>query len=216
MRFKDLRKKLAEALLPTDTYGGYVAGTKVGSMDTQDNAVDNVNASVHQLSQRELQRLNTFVGALEAKCYIDPNTAINQMKQKLFTQGISFDFNQEAMLEDGVHAFPLKQFGGREGMDGTSYTPIRYVRRPNDERNAPAESNKNAAHSTETQSEVGPSDGYGDYDGYGYYEGCGGCGDYDDGCDDSDSDSGGTAARAEEGCKRYPASTPHNARHEPR
>ena len=99
-----------------------------------------------------------------------------------------------------------------------SYTPIRDVRRPNDERNAPAESNKNAALSTETQSEVGPSDGCGDYDGYGYYEGCGDCGDCGGcgGCEDSDSDSGGTAARTEKCCKRYPASTSHNARHEPR
>jgi len=125
MRFKVLKKKLTEGLLQTDTYGGYVAGTKIGPMDTQDNAVDTPDASVHQLSQRELQRLNTFVGAVEAKCYIDPNTAINQMKQKLFSQGISFDFNQEAMLEDGVHAFPLKQYGGREGHDGTSYNPIK-------------------------------------------------------------------------------------------
>ena len=107
----------------------------------------------------------------------------------------------------------------------TSYTPIRHVRRPNDERNAPAKSNENATCSTETQSEVGPSDGYGDYDGYGYYEGCGGCGDYDDGCDDCDDsdvcddfdfDSGGTAARTEKGSKRYPASTAHNAKHESR
>ena len=104
---------------------------------------------------------------------------------------------------------------------GTSYTPIRDVRRPNDERNAPAESDKNATLFTETQSEVGDSDGCGDcdscsdYDGCGDCSDCGGCGDYD-GFDDSDSDSGGTAARAEEGCKRYPASTPHNARHEPR
>jgi len=125
MRFKDLRTKLAEGLLPTDVYGGYVGGTKIGPMDSSDNAVDTPNASIHQLSQRELQRLNTFVGAVEAKCYIDPNTAINQMKQKLFSQGISFDFNQESMLEDGVHAFPLKQYGGREGHDGTSYNPIK-------------------------------------------------------------------------------------------
>jgi hypothetical protein len=28
------------------------------------------------------------------------------------------------MLEDGTHIFPLKQFGGRKGFDGTSYDPI--------------------------------------------------------------------------------------------
>jgi hypothetical protein len=67
MRFKDLRNKIAEAMMSTDTYGGYVAGTKVGPMDSQDNAVDTPEASVHQLTQRELQRLNTFVGALQTK-----------------------------------------------------------------------------------------------------------------------------------------------------
>jgi hypothetical protein len=125
MRFKDLRKKLAEGLPTSDTYGGYVVGTKVGPMDSQDNAVDKVNTSVHQLSVQELRRLNTFVGAMEDKSYIDPNAAINQMKQKLFTQGISFDFNLESVLEDGTHTFPLKQYGGREGHDGTSYNPIK-------------------------------------------------------------------------------------------
>lgn len=125
MRFKDLRKKLAEGLFTADTYGGYVVGTKVGPMDTQDNAVDQPEASVHQLSQKEIQRLNTFVGAVEGKCYIDPNIALNQMKQRLSSQGISFDFNQEAMLEDGTHLFPLKQYGGRQGFDGTSYNPVK-------------------------------------------------------------------------------------------
>lgn len=124
MRFKDLRKKIEEAMLPTDSYGGYVSGTKVGPMDSQDNAVDAPEASIHQLTIKEIQRLNTFVGAAECKSYIDPNVAINNMKQKLQSQGISFDWNNETMLEDGTYAFPLKQFGGRKGFDGTSYDPI--------------------------------------------------------------------------------------------
>ena len=124
MRFKDLRKKIEEAMLPTDSYGGYVSGTKIGPMDTQDNAIDSPEASVHQLSMKEIQRLNTFVGAMECKPYIDPNVAINNMKQKLQSQGISFDWNNNTMLEDGTHIFPLKQFGGRKGFDGTSYDPI--------------------------------------------------------------------------------------------
>lgn len=124
MRFKDLRKKIEEAMLPTDYYGGYVAGTRVGPLDSQDNAVDAPEASVHQLSMKEIARLNTFVGAVEEKCYIDPTVAINNMKQKLQSQGISFDWNNNTMLEDGTHVFPLKQFGGRKGFDGTSYDPI--------------------------------------------------------------------------------------------
>ena len=124
MRFKDLRKKIEESMLPTDYYGGYVSGTRVGPLDSQDNAVDSPEASVHQLTVKEITRLNTFVGAAEGKCYIDPSVAINNMKQKLQSQGISFDWNNSTMLEDGTHVFPLKQFGGRKGFDGTSYDPI--------------------------------------------------------------------------------------------
>ena len=124
MRFKDLRKKIEEAMLPTDYYGGYVVGTKVGPLDSQDNAVDAPEASVHKLTHQELKRLNTFLGASEDKSYIDVNVAINNMKQKLQTQGISFDFKPEDVMEDGEHLYPLKQFGGRYGMDGTSYNPI--------------------------------------------------------------------------------------------
>jgi hypothetical protein len=124
MRFKDLRKKIEEGMFPTDAYGGYVSGTRVGPLDSQDNAVDAPEASIHQLSMKEIDRLNTFVGAMEDKCYIDPMVAVNNMKQKLQSQGISFDFNNDAMLKDGTHLFPLKQFGGRKGFDGTSYDPI--------------------------------------------------------------------------------------------
>jgi hypothetical protein len=124
MRFKDLRKKIEEAMLPTDTYGGYVSGTRVGPVDSQDNAVDSPEASVHQLTVKEINRLNTFVGAMEDKCYIDPAIAVNNMKSKLQSQGISFEYNMESALEDGTHVFPLKQFGGRKGFDGTSYNPI--------------------------------------------------------------------------------------------
>ena len=125
MRFKDLRKKIDEAMLPTDYYGGYVVGTRVGPLDSQDNAVDAPEASVHKLTHQELRRLNTFLGASEDKAYIDPNVAINNMKQKLQTQGVSFDFKPDDMMEDGEHVFSLKQFGGRYGMDGTSYEPIK-------------------------------------------------------------------------------------------
>lgn len=125
MRFKDLRKKIDEAMLPTDYYGGYVVGTRVGPLDSQDNAVDAPEASVHKLTHQELRRLNTFLGASEDKDYIDPNVAINNMKQKLQSQGISFDFKPDDIMEDGDHIYPLKQFGGRYGMVGTSYDPIK-------------------------------------------------------------------------------------------
>jgi hypothetical protein len=124
MRFKDLRKKIEEAMLPTDVYGGYVSGTRVGPLDSQDNAVDAPETSIHQLSAKEIDRLNTFVGAVEDKCYIDPVVAIGNMKQKLQSQGISFEFNTDSTLNDGMHLFPLKQFGGRKGFDGSSYNPI--------------------------------------------------------------------------------------------
>jgi len=124
MRFKDLRKKIEEGMFPTDAYGGYVSGTRVGPLDSQDNAVDAPEASIHQLSAKEIDRLNTFVGAVENKCYIDPIVAIGNMKQKLQSQGISFEFNTDSTLNDGMHLFPLKQFGGRKGFDGTSYDPI--------------------------------------------------------------------------------------------
>jgi len=93
-------------------------------LNSQDNAVDSPEASVHQLTVKEITRLNTLLGAAEGKCYIDPSVAINNMKQKLQSQGISFDWNNSTMLEDGTHVFPLKQFGGRKGFDGTSYDPI--------------------------------------------------------------------------------------------
>ena len=50
--------------------------------------------------------------------------------------------------------------------------PIRDVRRPNNERNAPAENNESfesaASDRTETNPEGGPSDGCGDHDDCGY------------------------------------------------
>jgi hypothetical protein len=118
MRFKELRKKLREAFqtVPTVT-----AGYKVGPMDG-DNAVD-FNANLGDLSEKNLDKINAFVGALCAKPYMDPDAALAQLQQKLSTIGLVFNYKMGQGSFQGKMSFPISYLGGSYGTDVYTYSP---------------------------------------------------------------------------------------------
>jgi len=122
MRFKELRKKLSEAFqtVPTVTSGVF-ANNKVGPMDG-DNAVD-FNANLGDLSEKNLDKINAFVGALMAKPYLDPDAAIAQLQQKLMTIGLVFNYKQGQGSFQGKLSLPLTYLGGSYGTDVYTYAP---------------------------------------------------------------------------------------------
>lgn len=122
MRFKELRKKLSEAFqtVPTVTSGVF-ANNKVGPMDG-DNAVD-FNANLGDLSDKNLDKINAFVGALMAKPYLDPDAALAHLQQKLMTIGLTFTYKQGQGSFQGTLVLPLSYLGGSYGTDVYTYSP---------------------------------------------------------------------------------------------
>lgn len=118
MRFKDLKKKLKEAFLTVPTV---TSGYKVGPMDGTNSA--DYNANLGDLDTKNLDKINTFVSAICARSYMDPDAAIAQLQQKLMTIGLTFTYRQGQGSFEGDMSFPLSYLGGSYGTDVTTYSP---------------------------------------------------------------------------------------------
>jgi hypothetical protein len=115
-KFKELRKIIAEDA--TD-YSGYIR-KRVGPQDG-DNGLD-FNQNLAQLNPAHIDRINTFLGAMSAKPYLDPNQALKEAQSKLSTIGLQFTLNSgDDLRMEGERVYPLSLFGGSFGADGTTY-----------------------------------------------------------------------------------------------
>lgn len=133
MRFKELRSKLQE------NHGSiYDTGhlhPAVGPHNP-DGAVDTPEINIASLNNEALARLNTFLGASMRRTYINPYNVLSQIKSKLETVGLFFEYrvppaktgleqNATSSVDnkrgpvnevgEGTHQFQLKYLGGSYG-----------------------------------------------------------------------------------------------------
>jgi hypothetical protein len=80
------------------------------------NSVEDSNIGAHNIHEKEvLQKVNAFVGSIGDQEYIAPQAAVEALKNKLATIGLSFDANLEG--EKGSTTVEVTQHGGRFGKD---------------------------------------------------------------------------------------------------
>lgn len=120
--FKELRKTINEtaAYAPFDTIG---TRGRVGPQDG-DNALDGTDINLSSLSNAAIARINTYLGALSAKPYIDPISALKQAQGRLQMIGLDFHIDRECAIRLSTQTeemLPLVRFGGVFGSDGTNY-----------------------------------------------------------------------------------------------
>lgn len=104
---KTFKQYVKEALADV----GFGIGTIQG-----DNPVEDGNISPANLENKAvLEKVNAFVGAISAKEYLNPNHALNELKQKLMRIGINA--KEHAIIEgdSGKITLQMMQHGGRFG-----------------------------------------------------------------------------------------------------
>ena len=89
-----------------------VKATDGSHIDEDGNLMDLSDDSV-------IEKLNAFVGAIGMKEYLNPEAAINELRQKLMRVGINFGDVQVAE-EQGEISVPLVKHGGVYGKDTDS------------------------------------------------------------------------------------------------
>lgn len=121
--FKEIRKTIREMTAFASPYETLGARMRVGPQDG-DNALDGTDINLSSLSEKAIARINTYLGALSAKPYIDPVSALKQAQGRLQMVGLNFTMGQNCaaeMQEQTESIFPLVRFGGVFGSDGTTY-----------------------------------------------------------------------------------------------
>ena len=87
-----------------------------GSVGTPEvNSVEDGNIGAHNIQdQKVMEKVNGFVGAIANQEYLNPKAAMENLKNKLATIGLSFDIPE---VKDGTAIAEVQQFGGRFGKD---------------------------------------------------------------------------------------------------
>tara|TARA_B100000902_G_C27257171_1_gene888527 strand:+ start:569 stop:997 length:429 start_codon:yes stop_codon:yes gene_type:complete len=89
----------------------------VGSQTS--NSPEDSNMGAHNIQDESvLKRVNAFVGSIADKEYINPQQAVDELKEKLGRLGLSFEAKVEG--DKGSQTVEVKQFGGRFGKDTDS------------------------------------------------------------------------------------------------
>ena len=95
--------------------GSDKSAAAVGSQTT--NSVEDSSIGVHNIADADvLKRVNAFVGSIAEREYLQPQFAIDELKEKLTRIGLTCG---DCVLEgpSGKTTVELKQFGGRFGKD---------------------------------------------------------------------------------------------------
>lgn len=104
-------------------HGGYASTGwrgRVGPMDGQ-NSVD-FNQNLSKLMPNEIDRINTYLGAVSSKPYVNPNEAMKEIWNSLSAIGLNFKLTQgDDLRVSGSRIYELNLFGGSFGADGTRY-----------------------------------------------------------------------------------------------
>ena len=60
-------------------------------------------------------RVNAFIHAMTQREFLDPRGALFQLRTKLNTVGLDFEYNQKMPLSNGLKEFKLTRYGGAWG-----------------------------------------------------------------------------------------------------
>lgn len=123
-KFKELRQTISEHTGYGAAGGFDLSGfshARVGPMDSPSQGQD-FNQNLSQLHPAQMDRINTFLGALAAKPYLDPFQAMREIQSKLSTVGLTFQITDGPSLRSmGSRIYPISLFGGSFGADGSTY-----------------------------------------------------------------------------------------------
>jgi hypothetical protein len=105
--YKDFKNTLSEQ-------GEYTpSGMKHTGRDARDS-----NVPLHDLGNPEaLGAVNAFIEQYTTQEYMNPRQAVSQLRARLNTVGLHFDFQPNGTVEEGKEEYPLTLFGGRSGWD---------------------------------------------------------------------------------------------------
>lgn len=96
---------------------GHYSGDAQGIGTASQNSVEDSRIGAHNLEDPAvLKKVNAAIGAIADREHINPEHAVNQLKEKLGRIGLSFD-NVVLEGDKGTVSVTLKQFGGRFGKD---------------------------------------------------------------------------------------------------
>ena len=121
--YKQLRKTINENAPHQSAYDASGSVGRVGPQDG-DNALDGTDINLSSLSNAAIARINTYLGALSAKPYIDPVSALKQAQGRLQMVGLDFHMDRDCAMRLSTQTeelLPLVRFGGVFGSDGTTY-----------------------------------------------------------------------------------------------
>ena len=80
------------------------------------NSPEDSNIGAHNIQdEKVLERVNAFVGSIADKEYLNPQQAVDELKEKLGRIGLGFDAKIEG--DKGSQTVEVKQFGGRFGKE---------------------------------------------------------------------------------------------------
>jgi len=68
----------------------------------------------------QLARVNAFINAMTQREFMDPKAALVQMRWKLNTAGLDFNFDGRNTITDGVKEYSLTRYGGSFGKNLTT------------------------------------------------------------------------------------------------
>jgi hypothetical protein len=120
--YKQLRKTINENAPYQSAYDGSGSVGRVGPQDG-DNSLDG-NYNLSSLSPVAITRINTYLGALSAKPYIDPVSALKQAQGRLQMIGLDFTMTKDCAIRLSTQTeeiIPLVRFGGTLRADGSVY-----------------------------------------------------------------------------------------------
>jgi hypothetical protein len=105
--YKDFKNTLSEQ-------GEYTpSGMKHTGRDARDS-----NVPLHDLGNPEaLGAVNAFIEQYTTQEYMNPRQAVSQLRARLNTCGLHFDFQANGTVAEGIEEYPLTLFGGRSGWD---------------------------------------------------------------------------------------------------
>tara|TARA_Y100000310_G_C20439114_1_gene695181 strand:- start:66 stop:527 length:462 start_codon:yes stop_codon:yes gene_type:complete len=105
--YKDFKNTLSEQ-------GEY---TPSGMVQTSVDARDSI-VPLHDIGNPEaMGAVNAFIEQFTSKEWINPRQGVSQLRVRLNTCGLHFDFQPNGNVTEGSEDYPISLFGGRYGWD---------------------------------------------------------------------------------------------------
>ena len=95
---------------------GYKGDAQGVGTQGMENSIEDSALGAHNIQDPDvLKRVNAFVGSIGDREYLNPQKAVDELKEKLGRIGLNFDCQLEG--DKGSKTIEVKQFGGRFGKD---------------------------------------------------------------------------------------------------